>query len=77
MSRQLTDADLLIWEAYPSSGPFGFPEGSRILFNCLSDQGRRARYVQLDEDTADAERRVGESSEVELRALFERSSELR
>ncbi len=77
MSRQLTDEDLLVWEAYSTSGPFGFADGSRILFNCLSDPGRRARFVQFEGDSADSERSLGQKSTGELYALFQQSTELR
>ena len=77
MPRQLIDRDLLIWEAYPTSGRFGFPDGSRILFNCISDPDRRARFVQLESDGAEAARRLDGKSVEELRALFDHSTELR
>lgn len=77
MSRQLIDPNLLTWEAYPSSGPFGFPEKPKVVFNCLSDPDLRARVVSVDGDSADAERRLQEMTTGDLQALFERTSELR
>jgi hypothetical protein len=77
MSRTFTDSDLLVWEVYPSSGPFGLPERPKIVFNCLTDPDSRARYVVLGEaDEASAEELVATSGVGRLRALLEESREL-
>ena len=77
MPRIFFDSDLHSWEVYPSGGPFGFPDKPKIVFNCVSDPQRRARYVVADGDDADAERRVMEMSEAELRKTLEGSQEVR
>ena len=76
MSRTFTDHSLLTWEAYASGGPFGLPQAAKIMFQCLSDPDRRARYVQQDIDNATAERAVHELSEKALRDMLASSVEL-
>ena len=76
MSRVFTDQDLLNWEAYASSGRFGLAEGPRIIFHCLSEQDRRARYVLYEGDEADAEEAVAEMPDDRLRELLGTSREL-
>jgi hypothetical protein len=76
MSRTFTDDSLMTWEAFASTGPFGLPRPAKIIFQCLSDPGRRARYVEEDLDEATAERTVHGSAEQELRRLLTTSREL-
>jgi len=76
MSKTFTDDNLLIWEAYPTSGDFGFPERPYIVFNCLSNRTLRPRVVEQDETEADAERAVATASQRELLELFRQSREI-
>lgn len=76
MSRTFQDANLLKWEVYASSGPHGYANPARIIFHCLSDGDRRARFIQLDGDKADAEREVAEAQEARLGELLAQSTEL-
>lgn len=76
MSRVFTDDELLTWEAFPSGGPFGYPDRAAIVFQCLSDPDRRARYVRLNDDNASAERFVVQARDAELKALLEDSKQL-
>lgn len=76
MSRVFTDAGLLTWEAYASGGKYGLPDDPKIIFNCLSDPGRRARFVQLSGDEADAEEQVHALPEGELRQMLDGAREL-
>ncbi len=76
MSRTFQDADLLKWEVYASSGPHGYAEPARIIFHCLSDRSRRARFIQLEGDKADAEREVAEAEAGRLAQLLAQSTEL-
>lgn len=73
MSRTFQDANLLVWEAYPSGGAHGESDEPHIVFNCLSNRMLRPRFVSMRGDEADAERKVALASNEELRALFERS----
>ena len=76
MSRTFTDKDLLTWEAYPSGGDFGLPTEAKIIFNCLSKPGSRARYLVHAGGQAQAEEIVYEASPDQLRALLEETREL-
>ena len=76
MSRVFTDQNLLTWEAYASGGKFGLPERPKIVFNCLSLQDQRARYVVFEGDEADAEEAVAEWPDARLRELLSSSREL-
>lgn len=76
MSRTFQDSNLLKWEVYASSGPHGYANPARIVFHCLSDQNRRARYLQLEGDKADAEREVAEADEQRLAELLTQTAEL-
>ncbi|MBV9772620.1 MAG: hypothetical protein JO040_01635 [Gemmatimonadetes bacterium] len=76
MSRVFVDDDLLTWEAYASGGKFGGAERPKIIFHCLSDAQRRARFVTHESDEADAEELVHEVPEERLKAMLADSREL-
>lgn len=77
MPRIITDADLQVWEVYPSSGPFGLPERPKVVFNCLTDSNRRPRWVVMNGDDAEVEKRLGEMNVKELLQLLGESTEIR
>lgn len=77
MSRVFVDDGLLTWEAYSSTGDFGLPEQPKIVFQCLSDPGRRARFVRHDGDSVSAQRAVQRLPDEGLQSLLRESSELR
>ncbi len=76
MAKTFVDKNLLIWEAFPSGGDFGFPENPYIIFNCLSNRLTRPRVFDYKGDEADAERAVTEASPQQLLAMLEKSREL-
>ncbi len=76
MSRVFLDENLLSWEAYASGGKFGLPEQPKIVFHCLSEPFRRARYVRHDGDNAQAEEVVHNLPEDRLREMLRESREL-
>ncbi|MBW3630556.1 MAG: hypothetical protein KY464_14830 [Gemmatimonadetes bacterium] len=76
MSRVFTDRDLLTWETYLSGGRFGLPDRPKIIFNCLSEQDRRARYVHFEGDEARAEEVVADMTDDRLRDLLADAHEL-
>jgi hypothetical protein len=76
MSRVFTDPDLVTWEAYASSGQWGLPDQPRIVFNCLSDPDRRARFVTHDGHSGSAQESVSNASEDQLRTLLRQSETL-
>lgn len=76
MSRTVTDADLQVWEAYPSGSRRGFADDSIIVFRCLTDRARRARFVQMGGDAADAQGAVSTLGAPELLRLLSESKPL-
>jgi hypothetical protein len=76
MARTIQDQNLLLWEAYATAGDFGFPEHARLVFHCLTDPGRRARYLERDGDTSDVENEVATLSDRELLELLQATEEL-
>lgn len=73
MSRTFTDENLIAWEAFATSGDFGFAERPRIVFNCLSNPDVPARYVEVSGDEADAEGQLTSYDDAQLRDLLARS----
>jgi hypothetical protein len=76
MSRTFIDSNLLSWEVYSSGGKFGLPDRPKIVFHCLSDPHRPARFTRTDGHTGDAEATVMEASEDELRWMLAASEPL-
>ncbi len=76
MSRIIQDDDLLLWEAFPSSGENGFPQHTEIVFLCLSDRSRRPRALARDGATAEVEREVERASKDELRTLLRQAHDV-
>lgn len=76
MSQTFTDENLLTWEAFASSGDFGFATRPRVVFNCLSDPDTPPRYVERPGDEAGAEGQVMEYDEKQLRAMLAQSRPL-
>lgn len=69
--RSIRDPSFQSWEAYATTGNFGFPSPARIMFRCRTDPEERPREVVIEGDKSDAEARVRELSEEELRSLLE------
>jgi len=76
MHRTLQDRNFLVWEVYSSGGKHGFADDVNIVFNCLTQQEIRPRYVPMQMDEADAQRKIGEASEAELLEMLERAREI-
>lgn len=76
MSQTFTDENLITWEAFASSGNFGFAERPRVVFNCLSDPQTPPRYVERPGDEATAEGQVMEYDEQQLREMLAQSRPL-
>lgn len=76
MARQFQDGDLQVWEAFATTGDNGFPKPARIAFRCRTDRSLRPRWLAIDGDKADAEARVMEASDDELRGWFQDASDL-
>jgi len=76
MSVTFTDEDLQAWEAYATGGEYGLSNHPKIVFNCVSDPTRRARYVEVMGDEADAENMVLDGGVDELKRMLKTSHEL-
>lgn len=76
MSRVFTDRNLLSWEAFATGGRFGLPERAKIVFNCLTHQDERARFVIYRGHSAEAEEAVAEMPHTDLLELLASSREL-
>jgi hypothetical protein len=73
MSRTIQDPDFREWEVFASAANSGFADKSQIIFNCLSDRHLRPRVVELDDDVAEAEKRVAEGSQAELQEMLQQA----
>ena len=58
MSRTLVDDDLNSWEAFASTGRYGYAERSLVVFHCMTDPRERPRAFTLAGDKSDAEAAV-------------------
>ena len=76
MARKILDDDLMEWEVFASTGDFGYPEHSTIVFHCLTDMARRSRILRLDGDKAEAERVIQEEPAERLAAMMSAAKEL-
>lgn len=71
--RTIQDDSFRTWEAYATTGDFGFSNPARIVFRCISDPEERARAVEIEGDKSDAEARVRKLSGGELGDLMEQA----
>ncbi|HEU5210566.1 MAG TPA: hypothetical protein VFU06_14330 [Longimicrobiales bacterium] len=76
MSRTFQDENFLVWEAFPSGGNFGFDDDVRIVFHCVTDRRVRPRFVETDDDSADAARIILKAAPAELLDMLRRSHEI-
>lgn len=76
MSKTFQDENFLVWEAFPSSGPFGFADDVKIVFHCVTDRRIRPRDVKTGEDAADAARIIQKADPAELLEMFRQSQEM-
>ena len=73
MSKTFQDENFLVWEAFPSGGDFGFDDDVRIVFHCVTDRRIRPRFVDTDDDSADAARVIELAEPTELLEILKRS----
>ena len=69
--RTIQDDSFRTWEAYATTGDYGFSDPARIVFRCITDPDERARFVTIDGDKSDAEARIRKLSSEELHQLME------
>ena len=55
MARTILDSDLRKWEAFASTGRFGFADAAQVVFQCVSDPWERPRAYTVAGDKAAAE----------------------
>ena len=76
MSRTIQDPNLLLWEVYATAGRSGFPDHARMVFQCLTDPGRRARFIEREGDKSDVENEVATLPQARLLELLDSAREL-
>ena len=76
MTRTIQDPDLQLWEVYATAAKSGFPQRSRMVFHCLTDPGRRARFLERDGDKAEVEHEVATLAPADLVGLLARAADL-
>lgn len=76
MSQTFTDDELMTWEAFATAGQYGLATRPKLVFHCLSDRGKRARYLLIDGNEATAEEVVHASGGDRLRKLLGEAREL-
>jgi hypothetical protein len=76
MARTIVDAGLKSWEAFASTGPYGYADHSRVVFYCTTDPTERPRAVAIAGDKSDAEALVATSPPDGLRDLLESAEPL-
>jgi hypothetical protein len=74
--RTFQDRNFLVWEAYPSAGRHGYSMNPHVIFHCLTQRDIRARFLNVGETEAAAERHIIEASPNELLDMLERAKEL-
>ncbi len=77
MTRTIQDQDLLLWEAYASTGDYGYPQQAKIVFHCLTNPALRARVVEQEGDKSDVESQLVTLPESELLGLLAETKELK
>lgn len=68
--RTIQDDSFRTWEAFATTGDYGFSDPARIIFRCVTDPDERARFVTIDGDKSDAEARIRSLSVDELKDLM-------
>jgi hypothetical protein len=76
MARTILDAGLRSWEAFASTGPYGYADHCRVVFHCTSDPAERPRAVAIPGDKSDAETLVATTPAEGLRELLESAEPL-
>jgi hypothetical protein len=66
MARTVRDDQLRVWEVFASTGPYGYADHARVVFNCTDDPGVRPRALAVPGDKSDVETRVATASGKEL-----------
>ena len=76
LNRPSQDRNLLVWDAFASTGEQGFSNDPHIVFQCSSVPELRPRFVAVTGDEGTAQALLLNASNEEVVALFDRSEEL-
>jgi hypothetical protein len=76
MSRTIVDAGLRSWEAFASTGRYGFAPHARLVFHCTTDPAERPRAYEIEGDKSDVEALVATAPDAQLRELLETAQPL-
>jgi hypothetical protein len=76
MARTILDAGLRSWEAFASTGPYGYADHSRVVFACTTDPTERPRSCPVEGDKSDVEALIAAGTAAELLGLLERAEPL-
>jgi hypothetical protein len=76
MARTIVDAGLRSWEAFASTGPYGYADHARVVFRCTTDPNERPRAIAIPGDKSEAEALVATATSVGLRELLETAEPL-
>ena len=74
MARTIVDEGLQRWEAFASTGQYGFAARSQVVFQCTSDPSERPRAFTVAGDKSDAEALVAQGSAQVLSDMLERAT---
>jgi hypothetical protein len=77
MTRTIQDRDLQLWEAYANSGEHGSADRAKIIFQCLTDPSRRARFLPRHAPRSDVEQEIATLPEDELVDLLDGAEDLK
>lgn len=70
MAMTILDDELKSWEAFASTGPYGYAPHARVVFRCTTDLQERPRAYPTAFAKSDAEALVVRASPAELRTML-------
>jgi hypothetical protein len=76
MARTILDDELNSWEAFASTGRYGYAERAQIVFQCTSDPWERPRACTVSGDKSEAEALVAGESTQRLGAMLKEAQPL-
>ena len=76
MARSFQDGNLLVWQAFATTGKHGFDEDPNIVFQCITAPDTRPRVLPSEGNEAEAQATGMTATDAELVAMLARSKEL-
>jgi hypothetical protein len=71
MTRTIQDQGLRLWEVYANPGDFGSADRAIMVFQCLTEPGKRARVLRRETPRSAVEQQIVTFGDDELLALLE------